>query len=330
MMPDKILVTGATGLLGNNIVRTLVAQGVPTRVLLRSAPDVRCLADLDVERVTGDVRNPDEVSAACQGVSAVIHCAGIVQIGWSAAHGHREVNVDGARNVAACAHELNLRLVHISTVNSLAFGKHPSVADEDTPLTGQEVHCNYVLSKRAADREIRRRAQAGLNAVIIYPGFMLGPWDWKPSSGTMILEVARGRGVFAPRGGCSVCDVRDVAAGIATAARTPCLRERYVLAGHNVSYLELWREIAKVTGARQPALRVGPVAAHVAGRIGDWYGAVRGHEPLINSASIAMSSRHHYYSSDLARKAFHYEARDWRTTVADAWQWLCEYGYGAR
>jgi dihydroflavonol-4-reductase len=239
------------------------------------------------------------------------------------------VNVDGAKNVATCAHELNLRLVHISTVNSLSFGKYPTVSDESTPLTGQEVHCNYVLSKRAADREVRRRAQAGLNAVIIYPGFMLGPWDWKPSSGRMILEVARGRGLFAPRGGCSVCDVRDVALGIVTAARTTCPGGRYVLAGHNVSYVELWREIAAVTGGRRPAIRLGRVAAHVAGRFGDLYGVIRGHEPLINSASIAMSSCHHYYSSDLARKELNYQSRDWHASVADAWRWLCEYGYNA-
>lgn len=327
MTPNAILVTGATGLLGNNVVRNLVEHGVPTRVLLRPGHDKRCFADLDVEQMTGDIRSFAEVRAACQGVSAIIHCAGIVQCGWSTSRGHQEVNVDGAKNVAACAHDLQLRLVHVSTVNSLAFGKHPQVANEDTPLTGQEVPCNYVLSKRAADREIRKRAQAGLDAVIVYPGFMLGPWDWKPSSGSMILQLARGGGWFAPRGGCSVCDVRDVASGIVAAARTRCSGGCYILAGHNVRYLDLWREIASVTDSRQPALRLGPLAATVAGRVGDLYGAGRGVEPLINSASVAMSSCYHYYSSDRARKELDYQVRGWQKSLADAWQWLTEYGY---
>lgn len=327
MMPNAILVTGATGLLGNNVVRILVEHGVPTRVLIRPGHDQRVLADLDVERVTGDIRSPAEVRAACQGVRAVIHCAGIVQLGWSTSRGHQEVNAAGAKNVAACAHDLQLRLVHVSTVNGLAFGKDPEVANEDTPLTGQEVPCNYVLSKRAADREIRQRAQNGLDAVIVYPGFMLGPWDWKPSSGSMILQLARGGSWFAPRGGCSVCDVRDVASGIIAAARSTCCGGRYILAGHNISYLELWREIADITDSRQPALRLGPLAARVTGRVADLYGAVRGVEPLVNSASVAMSSCYHYYSSDRARQELDYEVRGWQASLADAWQWLCEYGY---
>jgi dihydroflavonol-4-reductase len=327
-MPNVILVTGATGLLGNNVVRILVEQGVTTRVLLRPGHDKRCLADLNVEQVTGDIRSSDEIRTACQGVSTVIHCAGNVQIGWSTSRGHQEVNVDGARNIAACAHDLRLRLVHVSTVNCLAFGKHAQVADEDSPLTGQEVPCNYVLSKRAADREIRQRAKNGLDAIIVYPGFMLGPWDWKPSSGNMILQLARGGGWFAPRGGCSVCDVRDVAGGIIAAARMPSSGGPYILAGHNVSYLELWREIATVTHTRQPVSRFGPLAAAVAGRGGDLYGAMRGVEPLINSASVAMSSCYHYYSSDRARKELDYQVRGWQTSLVDAWQWFCQYGYG--
>ena len=82
------------------------------------------------------------------------------------------------------------------------------------------IPCPYVVSKQAGEQAVRQQIEAGLDAVIVHPGLMFGPWDWKPSSGRMMLQVARNFTPMAPTGGCSICDVRDVAAGNSRGAGT--------------------------------------------------------------------------------------------------------------
>src|SRR5688572_20891920 len=96
----KYLVTGVTGLLGNNIVRALVEAGEQVRVLARATSDPRPLEGLNVERAVGDVRDAGAVAAACEGVQVVIHSAGHVHIGWTQLREHLDINVEGTRNVA--------------------------------------------------------------------------------------------------------------------------------------------------------------------------------------------------------------------------------------
>src|SRR5262245_32645857 len=119
----KYLVTGATGLLGNNIARQLLEAGQAVRVLSRASSDGRALEGLAVERVAGDVRDAATVAEACRGVEIVIHSAGHVQLGWKQLDQHRQINVEGARNIAIAARTAGLRLVHVSAINALGLGR---------------------------------------------------------------------------------------------------------------------------------------------------------------------------------------------------------------
>ena len=326
-MSNPILVTGATGLLGNNLVRVLLDRGYPVRVLVRDGYNRRCFAGLELDYATGDLRHADSIRAACRSTSGVIHCAGVVQIGWSRDHGHQQINDEGTRRIVDAARQCGVALIHVSTVNSLSFDHRPGVADETTPWTGDEVPCNYVLSKRAADAYVLSQlaASEGWRANIVYPGFMLGPWDWKPSSGRMMLELSGGGAILAPRGGCSVCDVRDVAAGIIACLEKGSSGDRFILAGYNVTYLELWRQMARIVGVRRPMGTFGPLIAKTAGWAGDLVGFIRGSEATVNSAAIKMSTRFHYYSSALAERELGYRVRPWQESVRDAWRWISEH-----
>lgn len=331
-MKGRVLVTGATGMLGNNVVRALISQDWQVSVLVREGYDLACFQGLDVETLIGDLRDSQSLARACQSVEAIVHCAGIVQIGWSKNEGHQQVNVDGTRRIVEAASTSGARLVHVSSVNALSFSRETSVADEETPLTGHEVCCNYVMSKRDSDAiVVSGPANEGeslgneFQSTIVYPGFMLGPWDWKPSSGKMLQELAAGKALLAPRGGCSVCDVRDVAQGIVACVAQQPVSRRYILAGHNVSYLELWRSIAETIGVRGPLGTFGPVVSRIAGGVGDlWSAAVR-QENVVNSAAVRMSNCYHYYSSDLAQRELGYTMRPWRESVSDAWEWIQRY-----
>lgn len=320
------LVTGATGLVGNNVVRQLLSGGSRVRVLVRDGADPRPLAGLDVEIARGDILRPETLGGACTDAGAVVHAAGYVHLGRSGLDLQRAINVEGTRNVARAALEAGARMIHISSCDAVGVGPVDKPADEDAPLADPR-GCTYAISKREAEQAVREEIANGLDAVIVNPGFMLGPWDWKPSSGRMLLEVARGKGLLAPRGWFSVCDVRDVAEGILSAAERGAPGRRYIMAGENITYLDAWRLFARVTGGRRPWMRAGPAMLFVAGRAGDLAGRLSGREPDVNSAAIAYAALPKNYSSRRAEMELGYSRRPLEETVRDAWAWFQANGY---
>ena len=320
------LVTGATGLVGNNVVRLLLDRGEAVRVLQRSAGEPRSLQGLNVEVARGDIRDASAMLQACRGAQHVIHAAAHVHIGWSDGALQRAINVDGTRNVVTAARETGARLVYVSTVDTLGVGTRQQPANEDTP-PDPRIKVPYVLTKREAERAVLDGVEQGLEAVIVNPAYMLGPWDWSPSSGRMLLRVARGNALLAPRGGNDFCDVRDVAAGILTAAERGQVGRRYILGGEPLRYVDAWRVFAEVAGVRGPVCRAGPMQLWVAGWAGDFWRHVSGHEPDVNSATISMSFMFHHFSYARAAAELGYRTRPFRESVVDAWKWFCDYGY---
>ena len=323
----KYLVTGATGLIGNNLVRHLLAAGEAVRVLSRSACS-ESLLGLDVEFLQGDVRDLASVEAAVRGTDCVIHAAAHVQVGWTQSELHRQINVEGTRLVAEAALRHRARLVHISTINTLGLGLLENPADEESGLPGL-VPCHYVTSKKHAEEAVQLAATRGLDTVIIHPGFCLGPWDWKPSSGRMLLAVNRGT-MVAPSGATNVSDVRDVCAGVAAAAKLAPAGRRYILGGHNLTYLDAWQVFARVGGHAGPRFRVGPIARWLGSVGSDVWTHCTGEEGEINSASIGIGSQQTCFSSGRAVRELGYQIRPLEETVADAWDWFCEHGYVGR
>ncbi len=320
------LITGATGLVGNNVVRRLLERGQSVRVLVRRDSDPRPLEGLDVERCYGDVRDAEAVHQACRGVSTVVHSAAIVHFGWTGLELQRAVNVQGTEHVAAAALEAGARMLHVSSVNALGLGSRSAPADEDTPRRGN-VPCTYVVTKQEAEAVVRSYLERGLDAVTVNPGFMLGPWDWKPSSGRMLLEVATRFTPLAPTGGLTSCDVRDVVDGLLAACAKGPTGRQYILAGENLTYQQIWNLFAEVSGGGKPWFRAGPLMRYIGAYGGDVWGWVTGREPDLNSAGVRVSSQFHYYSSARATAELGYQPRPFRQSVVDAWAWLVEHGY---
>ncbi len=325
----RVLVTGATGLVGNNVTRLLIQRRVNVRVLARKQSDSRPFDGLDVEVATGDITDPASLAAAMEGVSAVVHSAGCVQLGWKNEALHEAVNHQGTRNVACAARAAGLRMVHVSTMNTLGVGTKDQPADEQHSAA-PNIPCPYVTSKLAGEAAVRQQIDAGLDAVIVHPGLIFGPWDWKPSSGRMILEVARNFTPMAPIGGASACDVRDVADGILAALDKAPTGRAYALTGENLSYLKLWQLIADIAGGNRPVCRTGPLIRFAVGRGGDFWGWLSRKEPDVNSAAMKLSECYHYFDSSRAQQELGFRVRPVEQSVRDAWEWFQEYGYVKR
>ncbi len=322
----KVLVTGATGLVGNNVVRLLLEGGAAVRVLAREQSDPRPFAGLDVEIVRGDLREIPALTAAVAGTDLVIHAAAQVHIGWTGLAIAQSVNVDGTRAMAQAARLAGCRMVHVSSVDALGLSNPGVPSDENTPPTNG-VLCPYVVTKRGAEQVLLNEVNAGLAAVIVNPGFMIGPWDWKPSSGRMLLQVARGWGLCAPLGRNSYCDVRDVAAGILSAAERGTVGQRYILAGESLSYFQAWRIFAQVTGATPPVIPIGPLVRFAVGHAGDLVTRLTGRESDVNSAALAIAGQSRSFSSARAAAELGYRSRPLAESAEAAWSWFRENGY---
>jgi dihydroflavonol-4-reductase len=318
------VVTGGTGLVGNNVVRMLVNRGMSVRAIVRSAG--RAFEGLHVQTARATLEDEVALRQAFEGSAFVIHSAAMVHCGWRHLDEMHRVNVEGTRRVARAARLAGARLVHVSSVDAIGLTTDGSPADEDTP-PGVMPECPYVVTKRNAEAVVQEEIAAGLDAVIVNPVYMIGPWDWKPSSGRMLLEVGSGKGLFAPPGANDFVDVRDVAAGIHAAMLRGRTGRRYILGGHPLSYLEAWRIFARVAGRMQP-LGIAPrPVVRLAGWAGDLASLFSRHELPVNSAAVTMSMLSHNFSSARAAEELGYSFRSFETTVADAWGWFVDRGF---
>ena len=181
-------ITGGTGLVGNNLVRRLVAAGAEVRVLSRRKPR-REFAGLAVEEIEGDVTDPASLARLCEGAECVVHAAALVEIRHGGRDEFEKVNVGGTAAMLRAVPR-GARLVHVSTVDALGVRTRDNPSDEDTAPQPHEGGVPYVDTKRAADKLVLGSEQ---DWVIVYPTYMIGPWDWRPSSGRMLLASSRHR-----------------------------------------------------------------------------------------------------------------------------------------
>ena len=312
-------VTGGTGFVGNNLVRLLANRGAQVTVLSRRAPRME-FSGLKVTEVEGDLDDPAALMRCFANAEVVVHSAAMVDIRQTGKTDFERINIEGTRRVLAALPK-GARLLHVSSVSALGMRSKEHPADEDCAPAAHEGGVPYVDTKRAADALVR---QSGVDWRIVYPTFMIGPWDWRPSSGRMVLEIAAGKGTLAPKGGNNFVDVRDVVEAMVVAASRP-VGGRWILGNEDLTYHQAWTIMAEVTGARVPL-----------GELPRWIGslawgtlgvaeAIGLPEGVFNSSSLRLSFAPHYFSSDRARRDLGMRATPFRETVSAAWQWFREH-----
>jgi dihydroflavonol-4-reductase len=321
----KVLLTGATGLLGNNVLRILLDHGHQVAGLVRKKTSGKSLAGLSFQRIEADLAKPDEIETRVGNFDVLIHAAAKIHLGWTKLDESRQVNVYATQALAELCRGRGVRMIHVSTVDTLAVSVDGKPVSENVREPGNPP-CSYVVTKREAEDVIQKQVAAGLDGVIVQPGFMVGPYDWKPSSGKMMLQIAKGRGLLAPGGGASVVDVRDVARGVLAAIEQGRSGESYILAGENITYFDLWSRMAHVIGVNPPRRPLPDWLATAAGKIGDTLSWPLGGEPLINSAATAMGQLRHYYSSAKAQAELGYQINSVEQALHDAWEWFIQVG----
>jgi dihydroflavonol-4-reductase len=255
-MTAKILVTGATGLIGSHLVERLTARRYDLRALVRSTSDLHRLRGLGLELAYGDVRDYWAVREAVRGVNVVYHLAGMMR-DWGPNRLFREVNVGGTENVCrACAAEGVARLVHVSSVAATGMEDYPGVKDETAPLLTDPRRCHpYCYSKAQGERVVRRAArERGLRATILRPGYVYGPRELNVGI-YIVARLLQRRFYLLPGNGRNVHQmiyVTDVARGLELALQEGAVGETYVLVGPRTTARQVYAALAGAMGRRPP------------------------------------------------------------------------------
>jgi len=317
------LVIGAAGHIGNNLVRALLASG--RRVRAGIFHDERAVAGLPVERVRLDVLDPASLSRAMEGVEVVYHLSAIIALEASQAGVVARVNVEGPRNVAkACRQAGVRRLVHFSSIHAFSQVPLDQPLDETRgPPEGPEVPL-YDRTKAAGEREVLAAIEEGLDAVIVNPTSVVGPYDFKPSPmGDVILRLATGKMPALVTSGFDFVDVRDVVAGAMAAEEKGRRGERYLLPGRFATFRELAELVARVSGTPPPRIVVPLWAARLGTPFLGAYCTITGSRPLYTRDSLTiLKYAHTNIRGDKAAKELGYRPRPLEETVRDTWEWF--------
>lgn len=319
------VVTGATGYVGNALVRALLAQDVSgVRALVGPSRNTAALAGLEVETVEADVRSYDSLLPAFRGAEIVYHTAGLVSIGTRGLDRLRAVNVEGTRNVLhACRAAGVGRMVYTSSVHALVEPPRGALLDETFPVDPASVRGPYAKSKAEATRLVMAAASEGLDAVVVFPSGIIGPYDFRPSyAGKFIRDCAQGRLKAYVDGAYNFVDVRDVARGLLAAATKGRRGEGYILAGHTVSVAELICAIERITGVPAPRWRLHFGLARAAGTIMPAYYWMRRRQPLFTTYSLDVIASNGVMTSAKAQRELGFCPRPLLETLRDTIKWF--------
>ena len=281
----KALVTGATGFVGGNLVRALVAEGVPVRALVRKPSSSQTLQGLPIEEALGDLEDIDSLKAALKGCTVLFHAAALNSFWARDPAQFYNVNVSGTKNIlAAAAEEAGVeRVVHTSTWAIIGRPIEDELATEGTRPDQEDLTGHYRQTKYLAEREVDAAVLRGQDVVVVNPTMPVGPWDVKPTpSGRIVLDFLRGRMPAYIEAHLNLITVEDVAKGHIGAWKHGRAGERYILGNRNMTLLRVLEELETITGRKRPHIKVPMGVALAAARLDSFIeGTLLRREPRI-------------------------------------------------
>ncbi|MCD4770523.1 MAG: NAD-dependent epimerase/dehydratase family protein [Bacteroidales bacterium] len=325
----KILLTGADGVLGNNLVRLLLDKGYTVKVLIQSGRRAVFLEELPIEIVSGDILVTENVDDAVRGCDIVIHAAAKTDTYPTRDKSYWDINVEGTRNIISAVKKYNVKkLLHVGTANSFGPGTIDNPGTEKNPYNGDRYRLDYMSSKYKAQRvllgEIRDN---NLKAIILNPTFMIGPYDSKPSSGAMILAVNSGKVPGYPPGGRNFVYVGDVATAIVNAIELGRIGEAYILGHENLNYKEIFSKMSTILGVKAPGMKMPGWATLAYGRIMSGIATVFRMNPGVCFPLALISTEDHYYTSGKAITELNMPQTPITEAIKESVSWFKENGY---
>lgn len=324
----RILVTGANGHLGANVVRSLLRREHEVVPFVRRTSDLRGLAGLGLSYQYGDLMDVASLKAAMAGCEVVIHAAAVYKMVAPNPDDIIQPTLVGTQNVFTAALTMGVRRI-VYTSTTFAVGASP---DPHTLRTANqwndEQHIPYTIAKVQAERLAWQLAhEAGIEMIALCPNGILGPYDYAVTPTTAVLRnLINGTGITTP-GGVSFVDVRDVAEIHAQAVDDGEVGQRYLITGENLTMKALGETITQLTGIKPRHLPLGRGAMWVMAAIMELGAKLSGSEPMLTrDMARELIERYHFYDCETTRRTFGFTPRPTEAMMADAIRWLLHMG----
>ncbi len=319
------LVTGASGFLGWHVARLLGERGHKVRALVRPSSKLR---ELEVEPVTGDLRDASSLDRAVAGCGMVFHVAADYRL-WAR---HPEElyrsNVEGTRSLLEAARGAGAeRVVYTSTVGCIGIPKD-GLGDETIPVALDEMAGAYKRSKFLAERVALEFAASGFPVVVVNPTAPIGDHDVKPTpTGKVVLDFLKGAMPAYIDTGLNLVDARDTAAAHLLAAERGRPGERYIVGAENLTLAEILAKLARLTGIAAPRWKLPYAVAYAAGVVTTGWARVTGRPPLAPLDAVRMAKKKVFVSHAKAARELGYSPGPVDAALGRAVEWFRANGY---
>lgn len=319
------LVTGATGHIGNVLVRKLLERGEKVRAMILPGESRESLHDLHAETVEADVLNLDAVFESMRGIKGIFHLAGVISIMPGANPFVRKVNVDGTKNILHAAREMKIdKLVYTSSIHAIQRVED-GIIDENIPYDMNNPYGAYDRSKAEATLEVLQSAQSGLEAVVACPTGVIGPYDFRGSMmGAVIHDAAAAKPTLYVDGAYDFVDVRDVADGLITAAEKGKRGESYILSGQKISVRYMLETVREVSGRNFFQMKIPFDLAKFAAMFTPMYYQLAHATPRFTPYSLEVLKSNANISHAKASRELGYHPRSLYESIHDTVKWFLE------
>lgn len=317
----KVLITGANGLLAANTIRELNHRGIPVRGLVRKTSNLLSLEDAQFEKVYGNIINYEDVYDAADGCNVIIHAA--ANTGQKPSDQKSDDDLIAIRNMIKVVELQKIsRLIFVSSANTFGYGSLESPGNEKTPISEIFQQSLYAKKKLKAQELVIKAARHGnIDALVVNPTFLIGPYDAKPSSGRSILMYMNNRVAFYPPGGKNFVATKDAAVAICNAITKGKSGECYLLAGENLSYKQFYEKVKIVTGIDKPLIPIPLYLLKAMGFGGSFLNRF-GFAFELTKENACILSIHNYYSSKKAQNELEMPKSNIELAIDEAYQWF--------
>jgi dihydroflavonol-4-reductase len=323
-------VTGATGFVGSHVARALAEQGADLRLLVRANSNLKNIQDIKADLVIGDLRDPASLEKGIGGCDVVFHVAADYRL-WVRDPGEMyRANVEGTRAILEAAQKNRVRrVVYTSSVATMGFTSNGQPADENSPVSLDNMIGPYKRSKFMAEQVAIEAARAGQDVVIVNPSTPVGECDIKPTpTGRIVVDFLKKKFPAYVDTGLNLVDVKECARGHIAALEKGRRGERYILGGENLTLKQILDKLAAITGLPSPSIRVPYVLALATGVVDEIVtGRIRGREPRATIDAVRMGRKRMFVSSAKAERELGWNRVPVDDALRRAAEWFRENGY---
>ena len=323
---SNVLVTGADGMLGSNLVRGLLDKNYSVSVLLHPNSNSRTLEGLNIKRYFGDILHSDSIENIICRNDYVVHAAANTNVWPARSKTIRDVNIQGIQNIIyVCIKKQVKKLIFIGSVSLLNSGNE---LKDEFEIQNNRYGLDYIDSKYYVLKKVFEAVEKyKLPAIAILPTYMIGPYDSLPSSGKMILALARGKLRFYTGGGRNFIYVGDVVSAIINSLDRSEPGRIYVAGNENLTFKSFFDKVAKIVGKPGPKIQIPcPIVKYI-GYLGSIFGKLTNKEPLLSYEVALNSCEKKFIANANAKELLNMPQTSIELAITDSYNWFRNNGY---